>query len=341
MSEEPKKETVEEPKVPEQIGESVPAPESAEPKTTEEVPELSDRAKARMAIETRIGEATPLPPETPEAEIEEPAKAIEPEKVEEPQDETQRLKDKISKRIGKEVAKRKTLEEQLAEKDAEIERLKAGKQDPAPKQEDKKEPTSQEIAAALKKAREDGDTEFEVQILEYIAERKAKKEREEAEKSYNQVNSQATERQRKWFEIVQDYMVLDDGGVEVKDHPLNLNNEKSQLYKTANALYLDPELKKTRYSQGTEAENLRRAVSDAYVELTRMGVTKSEVKEPTQPEGKSAKERQKSALAEPGAAVSEPTEPKGPPKPQTEQDKVLDEIRNRNKYRQAREPVFT
>ena len=127
----------------------------------------------------------------------------------------------------------------------------------------------------------------------------------------------------------------------MKDHPLNLNNEKSQLYKTAHALYLDPELKKTRYSQGTEAENLRRAVSDAYVELTRMGVSKPEIKEESiQPEGKTAKERQKSALAEPGAAAAEPTEPKGTSKPQTEQDKVQDEIKNRVKYRREREAAL-
>lgn len=302
--------------------------ETPEEKTTAE-PILSEREQARLDIENRVlGEPAPLPPEIKEEVKTEP----EPE----PEDATERLKAKFQKRIGKEVGKRKTLEEQLAEKDAEIERLRNGKIEPAPKLDEKKEPTLQEIAVALKKAREDGDTEFEVQILDYMAERRAKQERAEAEKQFETRNTQVTDRQRKWGELVQDYTVVDDGGKEVIDHPMNLNNMQSQLYKTANALYLDPELKRDRYSSGSEMENLRRAISDAYIELNKMGVGKT--KEITEP--KSTKERMKNAMVEPGAAKEETTELPSAPKLKSDQQNVQDEVMHRLKYKRDRETAF-
>ena len=324
---------VEETKIPEQIGASAPEPQKTEETKTIGEPVISERDKLRMDVEEKIvGEPAPLPPETTVTVQEVEAKPKETEN----EDATERLKAKIEKRIGKEVAKRKTLEEQLAEKDAEIERLKSGVQ---VEKKPEKEPTLQEIAAALKKARDDGDTQFEVEILDYMAERKAKKERKEAEESYTKTQTQATERQRKWGEIVQDYTVTDDSGAEVKDHPLNLANPQSQLYKTANALYLDPELKKHRYSSGTEMENLRRAISDAYVELTKMGVSKKETTHEVNNDGKTPKERLKTSLVEPSAAKEE-SQPKAPAKPKNDQDKVLDEVKHRVMWKRDRETAL-
>lgn len=317
---------------PTQIGDS--APEKETKNIGED--EVTERDKARMEVEDRVfNDQTPLPPEIKE-ETKKP-ETVE-EVKEEIQDPTERLKAKIQKRIGKEVAKRKTLEEQLAEKEAEIERLKSTIKEPDGKSDTKKdrEPTQSEIASALKKAREDGDTEFEVQILDYIAEKRAKAERKQAEDNFAKNQSQITERQRNWAEIVRDYTVFDDNGKEVKDHPLNLNNENSQLYKTANALYLDPDLRKDRYSRGTEMENLRRAISDAYMELSKIGIEKkTEIIE----DGKSAKERKKIAPAEPSATPEEPSEVKSM-KPKTDTENVQDEVKNRMKFRRARESAL-
>ena len=320
-------------KAPAQIGESEPKPETREENKNIGKPEVSERDRVRLEAEQKIvGEPAPLPPETKEQPKEEQPK----EEPQEPrEDDEERLKAKIQKRIGKEVAKRKTLEEQLSEKDSEIERLKAGK--PAEKKEDR-EPTLDEIAVALKKAREEGDVKFEVEILDYIAERKAKKERAEAEKQFEERNTQVTERQRKWAEIVQDYTVFDEENREVKEHPLNLANAQSQLYKTANALYLDPELKKHRYSQGTEMENLRRAISDAYIELTKIGVEKKEAK--TSIEGKTPKERMKGSLVEPSAAREQAPEQGAVKKPMSDQDKVLDEVKHRVNWKREREAAL-
>ena len=336
---------VEETTNPAELGETRHEPQTTEENKTigTETKVISERDQLRLSVEEKIlGEPAPLPPE--------PKKEAEPEKVEpepKPDDDAERLKAKISKRIGKEVAKRKTLEEQLAERDAEIAALRAGK--PAVEKSEEKEPSNEDIAAALKKSREDGDTKFEVEILDYIAERKAKKERKSAEESYNANQAKVTERQRKWLEIVQDYTVFDDStGAEMKEHPMNLNNMRSQLYKTANALYLDPELKKLRYSTGTEAENLRRAVSDAYVELSRMGLEKldgksaqPETKTETIQDGKTAKERMKTTLAEPsGAAKEDVSEPRTPARPKNDQEKVLDEVKYRVRYRRDREAAL-
>lgn len=308
---------------------------------------LDVRQRARQEVESQAtGEAPPLPPEPKEEKPEEKVKT-EPEKKEgsekEPEpNEEEKLKAKIQKRIGKEVAKRKTLEEQIAEKDAEIERLRSERATPKesgkPSEGENKEPTDDEIKAALKKAREEGDVDFEFQILDYISERKAKREREEALKEINSNNKKSQERAQQWGEIVQDYSVVDDDGNEIKDHPLNLNNENSRLYKTAKALYADENLRKERYSRGSEMENIRRAVSDAYIELTKMGVGLRKEEKPKD-DKPSVKERMKKSLAEPGAAQEEPTEPSGPPKPKNEEEKVQDEVVNRMKFRREREAV--
>lgn len=339
-----------------------------------------DRRDVETQVETEApsAEVPPLPPAGPEAEKkeektpspEEQASTLkEPEKQPEPpaepsddeepagdEDVTEKLKAKIQKRINREFAKRKSAEEELAEAKQEIARLKQSAQKPSTAEEEgepdeplkeskgeAKDPSDAQIKSALRKAREDGDVDFEMEIMDYIAKRNAKRERLEAMKEVTSNNSKALERKRQWSELVFDYTVFGEDGKESKDHPMNLNNQNSKLYKTAQALYRDKQLRTARYSRGSEMENLRRAVSDAYLELTRMGEnepSRSAPAEKLEP-GKSVKARQKAALTEPEqAAPDETEEAAAPSRSVTDTEKVEDEVTRRLKFRREREAVL-
>ena len=183
-----------------------------EPKV--DVPKENDREKARHNLEEQVQKDTlaPLPPEKKE-EVKEPPKE---ESVKEPDDLAgeiakkirSRYAEKIEKRVDKEVAKRKTLEEELQETRQELERVKAEPRSdikPAEKGKDI-EITDEQIGTALSKAREDGDTKFEIEILNFIAERRANSIKD---KTLTEIRSQEqaqrqqrVEQERAWVDLI-------------------------------------------------------------------------------------------------------------------------------------------
>ena len=252
-----------------------------------------------------------------------------------------KVKAKIQKRIDKEVAKRKTLEEQLAEKEAEIAALKAQSSKPAEIAADpKREPTDAEIRAALIKAKQDGDVEFEVQILEYMAERKAKAEREAAMKDIEARESTqkavTTKQQADWVQLNRDFMVYDDSGKPDMKHDMSLSNQEGILYRTAMELYQDPELKRSLYNDTDTIQGFRRAVNDAYREIYSNGLLKGGAPKPSSGEGLPSNPvtPKRAPLAEPGSESSEDMAPS--PKNLSDTEKVIEEIHERTKLQQSK-----
>jgi len=324
-----------------------PAPiDVIDPKSPGEVNEEST-ASRRESIETEvITENNTFPDvvteEEPKPEVKEEVK--EPEVKEPEKSFEDKVKEKVQKRIDKEVAKRKTLEEELAETRAELEKLKTHIKPEAKTEADsKREPTDAEVRAALKKAIEDGDVEFQVQITEYMADRKAKAERaaalKEVEESQKKQTEEAQRLQADWNSLVMDYIVYDDKGNIDNSHELNLNNQNGQLYKTALALFNDKELRATHYNDANKVQAFRRAVGDAYREIHQHGLLKSAPKkvEPISSgedeESSKTKMRKVASLAEPGSDFAEDTTPV---KTLSDTEKVIDEIKSRRKFIEGR-----
>jgi hypothetical protein len=254
-----------------------------------------------------------------------------------------RIKAKVQKRIDKEVAKRKTLEEQLDETRAELALARQGKLPVESNKSDKtdvnREPTDSEISAALRKAREEGDVDFEVQIMNFVADRKAKAQRMEAEaqirKSEQEAQNAQVRQQRDWETLVRDYLVYDDAGNIDNSSDMNLNNTNGKLYKTALALFQDKDLA-GNYADENKILGFRRAVHDAYRGLIE---TQSMKKEPTIAETVNSGDfkskagvRKVTQLAEPGSAGGEDV-PSNAPRTLSDAEKVTEEIKHRLNFR--------
>lgn len=317
------------------------------PKEVAETPQTSPDDQAvsvRSEIEKSVIEENA---KLPEPEVEEPSETEEKKSEETPketprsetetkEDPVDRIKKSVQKRIDKEVAKRKTLEEQLAEKEAELESLRKSGQETKSPTDTKREPTDAEIQAALKKAREDGDVDFEVQILNYAIERKANQIADARVKAIEERNSSQTAKQKKqqedWIALNNDYLVRDESGQVDTNHPLSLTNQKGILYTTALSLYQDKELRSELYNDPDTIQGFRRAVADAYREIMQQGLYKP-VKKEVAVEIPQRKPTQQ--LAEPSTEGDEDTQTK-PVTQMSDADKVREEIRARQNYRKKR-----
>lgn len=311
------------------------APENKTAEGKEEFPlPAGSTEKARQEIqETIVSSDREKPKEEPKEEpvkeepSEEPQEEI-PKEEEKDDIETikERIQKNVQKRIDKVVAKSKTLEEQLAERDAEIERLRAQTES---KKEDR-EPTDEEVKQALLKARQDGDTEFEFQIIDYMMDRRAKKEREAVLAEESQLQAAKDERVKKWNALVNDYSVDD------KNSPLNLGNKDSLLYKTAKAFYEDPELAKAQGYRGPDGE--RRAVEDAFRELVKSGKAQIKVT-PPKIDNKKIKEREKASVLSSGDESPIDESPIPVPSLKSNNEKTLDEVAARKQHLLERQRI--
>lgn len=293
-----------------------------------EVPEIIvDTPEEAPASETPV--ASEAPKELVDAK-EAPVESLE-----------ERIKAKVQKRIDKEVAKRKTLEEQLAEKEAELALLRQGKlpegTDNA-KPDVNREPTDSEISAALRKAREEGDVEFEVQIMNFLADRKAKAQRMEAEAQIRNREQEAAKeqsrQQREWETLVRDYLVYDDQGNIDNSNDMNLNNTNGKLYKTAMTLFKDKELSATLYNDENKILGFRRAVHDAYRGLLETQKSQPSITETINSGDFKSKAgvRKVAQLAEPGSSGGEDV-PSTAPRHLSDAEKVTEEIKHRMNIR--------
>lgn len=270
-------------------------------------------------------EATPAPAKD-KAEVE-PTQ-------EEPASHTERVRKALLKRIDKITAKAKTLEEQLAEKDAEIERLRQGvveKPVENPVATEKREPTMEECRKALAKAYSDGDFEFAAQVTEYMAEQKAKAERVAAERAIEERATKQTQAQQKqqadWVALNRDYEVVDESGKTDLSHDMTLANQNGLLYQTALGLFKDPALK-AKYAVGDTIMGFRIAVNDAYRGLIEQGHYQP-VKKVVEAPAKKA--NVKAQLAVPDADGSgEPVS--APSVTMSDAEKAIQEIKERTSY---------
>lgn len=307
---------------------------------------ISSREAIEQAVITKNAEVPEIIVDTPEEapSSETPVVTEAPKEVVETKEAPvesleERIKAKVQKRIDKEVAKRKTLEEQLAEKDAELAMLRQGKlpegTENINKNDINREPTDSEISAALRKAREEGDVDFEVQIMNYVADRKAKAQRMEAEAQIRNREQEAAKeqsrQQRDWETLVRDYLVYDDNGNVDNSNDMNLNNTNGKLYKTAMSLFQDKELRASLYNDENKILGFRRAVHDAYRGLLETQKTTQPSVTETINSGdfkSKAGVRKVAQLAEPGSAGGEEVTSNAP-RHLSDAEKVTEEIKHR------------
>lgn len=285
-------------------------------------------------------------------EAEEPAKAADDvksedkpaekkEEVVEDKDPIKKVMSKVQKRIDKEVAKRKTIEEELAETRAELEKIReaqnvmvVGNKDDN-KEKNSEEPTEQQIAAYLRKVREDGNVEEEVRVLDYIAQRRTEAAKKAALEEYAGRDKAKVEAKAKQDaqiqQLLMDYVVRDENGKIVADDPMNLANEKGLLRQTADALFHNPDLK-AQYSDADKVMAYRRAVNDAFRTIYQLGLNN-----PSMETVESApKLKRKAVLVEPSSDTGEEVSDASPQRLRSDQDKVIDEIKNRRSFQVTR-----
>jgi hypothetical protein len=281
----------------------------------------------RAAVENAViaeGQNVPAPePEevvTPEPKVEEP-------KVED--DPIKRIKDSVQKRIDKVIAKSKSVEEELAETKAELERLKNGTKAPetTPTTKDDAPPTIEQIEAYIIKMREEGNVKEEIAATRYLIkvekELAIKEVQETQTKAQREAEAQKEKQLNDWTMLSKDYETTNP-----KDE-MNLSNQQGLLYKTALALYNDKELHADFYNNSDVIQGFRRAVADAYREIHQQGLLKQS------PKGEIVTEKKnpRMTLAEPSASESEEPSTPSISNSLSDAEKVREEIRARSKNR--------
>ena len=298
------------------------APEPAKVKAPESE-SLIDKRRAEVEKLVITANDTISEPETLVEEVKK-----EEVKVEEPSDPLDRIKKSVQKRIDKVVAQKKSVEEELAEARAEIERLKSK---PTEIKSDDKPPTIEQVEAYILKMREEGNAKEEIAATRYLI--KLEKEQAVAEVRAEQTKAQKAEDDLKaqqlsdWTNLSKDYVAYtEDGKMDAKSD-LNLSNQSGLLYKTALALYNDKELHADFYNDPNVIQGFRRAVADAYREIHQQGLIKT-------PKGEVVERRTtRQALAEPEAEAVEETTQSTNANSLSDADKVREEIKARKQNR--------
>lgn len=299
--------------------------ESTPPEQTPGVEAISNRDAKRQSIEEKVSEINDSPnvakEEAPVTEAAKPTEEVSSDKTED------NLKKSIQKRINKEVAKRKTAEEELADARAEIERLRSSKTEDAVNPSKSAEPTIEQCEAYIIKMREEGNVQQEVSAMRYLvklekdAAIKAVKEEQEAERT--KVTQVSAKQQSDWISLNRDY--------ESENPELNLSNQSGLLYKKAMELYQDPELREV-YSDSDRIAGFRKAVHDTYRHLVENGLPKKHSETiDTTPRVKV----RTPVLAEPITDSAEETSQSAPSN-LSDAEKVREEILNRRKNRTLR-----
>lgn len=175
-------------------------------------------------------------------------------------DEILNKKDNIQKRIDKEVAKRKALEDE----NKYLRELMQQKSKPEEKSDDSdtKEYTREQLQRAFLKAHNEGDAELMFEVFNHMMTSTDKKLRSDYESQQKKMIETQQKIQEEWSNVVTEYSDLADDTIYPgarKD--LNLKDANSLLYRTATQLYTanDPELRKLYQKEGGQ----RLAVADA------------------------------------------------------------------------------
>ena len=303
------------------------------------VDEVKPEAPAESLIDNRRAEIEKLVIAENDSEPAPTEVAPVEEKTEEPakddatvsDDPIERMKKSVQKRIDKVIAKSKSVEEELAETKAELERLKNGTKTPetTPTTKDDAPPTIEQIEQYIIKMREEGNVKEEIAATRYlikVEKELAIKEVTEAQnKTQKEAESQKTKQLNDWTMLSKDYETADP-----KDE-LNLSNQNGILYKTALALYNDKELHKDFYDNSDVIQGFRRAVADAYREIHQQGLIKTPKGVDIIPE-----RVKRQVLADPSTDSSEEVAQPNNTNSLSDAEKVREEIRARNKNRFVR-----
>ncbi len=265
----------------------------------------------------------------------------EPEK----EDIADRITQKFQKRIGKEVGKRKSAEERATEAEEKAEKLDAelkaikDSNTSVDKVTAKVDPTDEQIVQFIALKQEEGNFTEAAQAQLFLVEKREKEAIARIEKKQTEKKVANDAQTQKWVSLVQDFVVKDEKGVEDFEHPLNLNNPKSSLYRTAMRMIQDKEIASAYgYNNPDKVLGFRLAVNDArrdLMELAEQGKLDLNAHKPkkqttnnTQP-----KIRRKSELA---TVTTESTSSETTPGNQTSEDKTTLEIARRKELKNKR-----
>jgi hypothetical protein len=253
-------------------------------------------------------------------------------------DPIERMKKSVQKRIDKVIAKSKSVEEELAETKAELERLRKNPvTESVVDAKNDTPPTIEQIEAYIIKMREEGNVKEEIAATRYLI----KVEKDLAIKEVTEIQSktqkEVQDREAKinsdMKDLANDYVVYDDKGEPEAHNDLTLSNQKGLLFKTAKALYDDKDLHKDFYNDPNIVNGFRRAVADAYREIHQQGLLKAPKGNIIAPEKKNIR----MTLADPSTDSSEESPSQSSVHvPLSDAEKVREEIKARNKNRQVR-----
>jgi len=302
------------------------APVVETPKASDDEPIIDNRRteiEKLVNAENNVIEAS--------SEVPEVLKKEEPKIEEDPVD---RVKKSVQKRIDKVIAQKKSIEEELAETKAELERLKAHPETKAePAQKDDTPPTPEQVEAYIVKMREEGNVKEEVAAMRYLVklekELALKEVREEQTKVKSETDKVKAKQLEDWTYLQKDYIAYDADGKPDATSDLTLANEKGLLYKTAMSLFNDKELHKDFYNDTDVIRGFRRAVSDAYRELHQQGiVNKTPKADAIIPEKKP-----RAILADPSADSAEEDSTPSNSNSLSDAEKVREELKARTRNR--------
>ena len=312
---------IEETKVPE-------APvEEVKPEATVVDEPLIDNRRAEVEKLVMADNGVPAeqaPVEAPEVEEKKEEPSVDAEEVSD--DPIERMKKAVQKRIDKVIAKSKSVEEKLADAEAELARLRATPEAPkeTPTTKDDAPPTIEQIEGYIIKMREEGNVKEEIAATRYLI--KVEKElaikefQDTQTKTVKETEAQKSKQLKDWTMLSKDYETTDP-----KDE-MNLNNQNGLLYKTALSLFNDKELHADHYNNPDVIQGFRRAVADAYREIHQQGLIKT-------PKGEVVTEKKslRAMLADPSTQSSEEPTPPNNSNSLSDAEKVREEIRSRNK----------
>jgi len=234
-------------------------------------------------------------------------------------DQTAEKKSGLEKRIDKLTASNYELK-------AEIDRLKAAEKPAELKVDYKPKYTKDQLAKALEKAREDGDTTLELEIIEHMTESKANEVEARYKAKEEAVKAAQQRHQNEWIAIT-DMFHYD----EVELYPgsqldLNIKKNDSLIYKLASELY-------GNYGYKDKENGMTHAVSKALsliLEKKRKSAKPQKSSNEKQLESK-VKNLKRKTSSPSGSKTVKPDPVKGSTRPKSDIDKVNDAVEERRK----------
>lgn len=247
-----------------------------------------------------------------------------------------KIKKAVQRRIDKVVAKRKSVEEELAETKAELERLKTAK---VPEQQEQAgDPTPEQVESYIAKMQEEGNHKEAAAAIRYLVkiekEHALKEVQETQSKSQAEAKAQESKTNAELKALANDYVVYDEKGQPDASADLTLANKNGKLFQVAMSLYNDPEFHKDFYFDHNVVNGFRRAVADAYREIHQQGMLNA----PKGAEPNTDKRNLKAILADPDTDSAEEPSQSNSSALLSDADKVREEIRARKKNRIIRKP---